>query len=390
MKIYLDNNRTTFVPKEVIEAMLPYFGEKYGNPAGLYSLALEADEAVERARDYIGQCIGADGEEITFTSGGTEANNLAVLGTALANKEKGKHIITTKIEHPSVLEAFRHLEREGFRVDYIGVDEEGFVDLDALEKVLDEETTLVSIMYVNHVIGTIEPLEEISRILSRQKKKIYLHTDAVEAFGKIEVNVDKLGVDMLSMSSHLIHGPKGVGALYVRKGTPVQPQSFGSSSLFRLRPGVENVPGIVGFHKAAEIAHSGLDEYRAHVREVRDHLIRRIEEEIPDARFIGPRGKKRSPYNANFSFRYVEGEALTLQLDMYGIAVATGSACASQNLKVNYVLLEIGLKHEEAHGSIRFSLSRYNTIEEMDYVVEKLSESYIALRKVSAYKPRSV
>jgi cysteine desulfurase len=391
MQAYLDNNTATRVPKEVVDAMLPYFTESYGNPSGLYILALEADEVIEAGQDEIANRIGAERGEITFTTGATEANNLAIRGVAIANKHRGKHMVTSKVEHPSVLNTFRALEKEGFEVTYIDVDEEGIVKLDELEKALRPDTQLVSIMAVNHVIGSMMPIKAIGELLGKRssENKPYFHVDAAEMYGKLPISVQDAGIDMLSISGHMIHGPKGSGALYTRGKTRIRPQVWGSSSKFDLKPGVENTPAIAGLTKASQLAFEGMDGHLAHVRGLSKSLMDGIEDQIDDARLNGPTmsGGKRSPYNVNYTFKYAEGEAITLQLDMYGISVATGSACASQLLQVNYVLTAIGLKHEDAHGSIRFSLSRHNTLEEMDYTVQSLAAAYEVLKKVSAFKP---
>lgn len=380
--IYFDNCRTTVVPKEVIEAMMPYFSEKYGVSSGLYSLAMEANDALEKVQKIISKSINAKQNEIVFTSGATEANNLAIKGVAYANKDIGNHIITTRIEHPSVLDVCKELEKQGFKVDYLDVDSKGFVDLNQLKKLITDKTILVSVMHVNHVIGTIEPIEEIGKLLKKQNHKVYFHTDVAESYTKIPVDVEKMNVDLLSMSSHKVHGPKGVGALFIKEGTRIKPMFQGAESFSEIRPGSENVPGIVGFGKAVELAFEKFDEYRKHVIKLREKLIAGIEKNFPDAVLNGSR-KNRSPYNANFSFKNVEGEALTLQLDMNGIAVATGSACVSRKLKANYVLLAIGLKPEDAHGSIRFCLSRYNTEEEIERTIKILKKVYENLLRIS-------
>ncbi len=387
MQVYLDNNTATRVPKEVLDAMLPYFTESYGNPSGLYTLALEADEIVEKGQEEIASRIGAERDEITFTTGATESNNLAIKGVAYANRHRGTHLLTSKVEHPSVLNTFKALEKEGFKVDYIGVDKYGLVNLDELKGLLTDETQLVSIMAVNHVIGTIMPIAEIGKLLAEREKRPYFHVDAAELYGKMPVNVNDANIDLMSISGHLIHGPKGSGALYSRKRTRIRAQVHGSSSKFVLKPGLENTPAIAGFTKASQMAFAGMEDHLSHVKGLSSQLMKGIESGIEDAQFNGPRGEARSPYNVNYTFKYAEGEAITLQLDMYGISVATGSACASQLLQVNYVLTEIGLQHEDAHGSIRFTLSRYNTRKEIEYTVKSLAEAYEVLKKVSAFKP---
>jgi cysteine desulfurase len=387
MQAYLDNGNTTPVLKEVVGAMLPYFSEKYGHPLFIYSLGREANEAVEEASELIANTIGASADELTFTSGATDANDLAVRGVAYANKDRGKHLIVSKIENPSVLRVTEELEKQGFRVDYLDVDKEGFVDLEKLESLIDEETTLVSIMHVSDEIGTIEPLEEIGALLNEQKHKIYFHTDAAASYARAPIDVGGANVDLLSISSHKIHGPKGVGILYIRKGTKIEPVNYGYLSLSKLRPGTENVPGIVGFAKAAELAFENFDADVKHMRRLRDKLMSGIEDGIEHVVLHGPRGDKRSPANVNYSFKYVEGESVMMQLDFRGISVATGSACATRKLEPSHVLTAIGVDPVVAHGAIRFTLSKLNTEEEIDYTLEALPEVIENLRKISPMKP---
>lgn len=388
--IYLDNERTTIVAKEVIEAMLPYMNEYYGHPASLHTLGQQAYEAIEQSAETIAETINAKSDEIVFTSCGTEANDFAIRGIAYANRNRGNHIITTKIEHPSIMRITEELAKQGFKIDYLEVDKEGFIDIGQLENLLTDETILVSVMHINHEIGTIEPIKEVGKLLRERKRKIYFHVDAQSSYTKIPIDVQDFNIDLLTLSSHKIHGPKGVGALYIRQGTKIEPILKGYISVQRLRPGTENVPGIVGFAKAAEIAFAGLEKFVSHMRTLRDKLIKGIEDNIPEVLLHGPRGDKRSPSNVNFSFKYIEGESITLHLNMYGICVSTGSACASRKLEPSHVLTAIGVPPEIAHGSIMFSLSRYNTEEEIDYVLDVLPKVIGKLRSISPLTPESL
>jgi cysteine desulfurase len=390
MKAYLDNGSTTPVAKEVVDAMLPYFTEKFGHPIFLYSLGQEAADAVERAQKTIAETVNAKPEEIIFTSGATEANDIAIRGVALANRGRGNHIITTKVENPSVLRVCETLEKSGFKVDYLPVDREGFVKLDELKKVITDKTTLVSVANVNDEIGTIQPIEEIGKILHEQKRKIFLHVNAAAGYGRVPIDVEKAGIDLMSLSSHKIHGPKGVGALYIRKNTAIQPIAYGYVSMFTLKPGTENVPGIVGFAKAAELAFEGFERYVGHMKKLRERLIAGIEGKISYIVFHGPRGEKRSPANANISFKGIEGESLQLHLDLNGISVATGSACSTRKLEPSHVMTAIGIKPEVAHSATRFTLSRYNTAEEIDYAIEVLPQVVEKLRKISPVNPEDI
>jgi len=391
MRVYLDNNTASMTAPEVLEVMKSYFSEKYATPSGLYGMALEADEVIAGSRERVASSLNAPSADIHFTSSGSEANFISVAGVALANRDRGRHLITTKIEHPSVQNVFRSLEREGFKVDYLPVDHEGIVDLEVLKGALSKETILASIMTVNHVVGSIQPIKDIADIVhSNPGPGTYLHTDAVAGYGKIPIDVHDLGIDALSINARVINGPPGMGAVYVRKGTRVQPVVFGSSSTSKLRPGSENVPGIAGFAKAVDLSFDTgtAPKHSDQISKTRDYLVKLIEERVPEHQLNGPEpGPNRVPDNANYSFTGVEGEALTLHLDMNGIAIATGSACASRQLQANYVLLAMGRKHEDAHSSLRFTLSRYNTVEEMEYVSDKLSEAYDSLRKISVYRP---
>ncbi|KUO42949.1 MAG: cysteine desulfurase NifS [Hadesarchaea archaeon YNP_N21] len=387
MKVYLDNGSTTRVANEVLEAMLPYFVEEIGHPIFIYSLGQAAADAVERSQKIIAKTLNANQEEIVFTSGATESNDIAIRGTAYANKKSGNHIITTKVENPSVLRTCERLEKEGFKVDYLNVDPQGFVNVEQLEEKINENTILVSVAHVNDEIGTIEPIEEIGKILDEQKHKIYFHVNAAASYARVPLDVKRMRIDLLSISAHKIHGPKGVGALYVREGTKIEPINYGYISLFPLRPGTENVPGIVGFAKAAELAFDDFDVQVEKMRKLRDRLMVGIEERIPHVVLHGPRGEKRSPANVNYSFKYVEGESVVLHLDLNGISAATGSACSTRKLEPSHVLTAIGVRPEIAHGAIRFTLSRYNTEQEIDYVLEVLPKVIDGLRKISPIKP---
>ncbi|KXB02339.1 hypothetical protein AKJ44_00680 [candidate division MSBL1 archaeon SCGC-AAA261F17] len=386
MKAYLDNGNTTPVAEEVVEAMLPYLTEKYGHPLFIYSLGREANETVESASESIANTVGAKGSELTFTSGATEANDLAVRGIAKANKSKGKHIITSRVENPSVLRITEELERRGFKVDYLDVDSEGFIDLKQLGDLITNETILVSIIHASDEIGTIEPLKEVGEILEDQDHKVFFHTDAAASCARIPIDMDEMNLDLISISAHKIHGPKGIGALIAREGVKIEPINYGYLSLSNLRPGTENMPGIVGFQKAAELAFEDFDSKIDHMKKLRDKLMDGIEEKITETILHGPRGDDRSPANVNYSFKRVEGESILMQLDMRGISVATGSACATRKLEPSHVLTAIGVKPAVAHGAIRFTLSRMNTEKEIDYTLEVLPEVVEKLRELSPIK----
>lgn len=376
MKVYLDNAATTRTDPEVVKAMLPYFTEKYGNASSLHEFGREAKETLDRAREIVAKKINALPEEIIFTSGGSESDNLALKGVAYFNREKN-HLITSKIEHPAVLSICKELEKEGFKVSYLNVDKDGLVDLEELESSITDKTSLVTIMHANNEIGVIQPIAEIAKIC--KKHKVLFHTDAVQSFTKANIDVKKQGIDLASFSSHKIHGPKGVGALFIRKGVKIKKQIFGGHHEFNLRAGTENIPAIVGFARAVELANNIHIE---RMTKLRDKLINEIIKNISDVSLNGSR-EKRLCNNANVSFKYVEGESLLLHLDMRGISVSTGSACSSHSLKPSHVLMAIGLKPEIAHGSIRFTLSRYTTEEEIDYTVKNLKGIVENLRKIS-------
>ena len=367
-RVYLDNSATTRMSDEVRDAMRPYCDEKYGNASSLYARGRESAEAIEKAREQVAGAIGADTKEVIFTSGGTEADNIAIIGAAHAYREHGDHIITSGIEHPAVMEAAEHLKLEGFSVTHVPVDKYGILDLDALNGAITANTILISIMHVNNEIGTIQPIEEIGKIT--KENGIVLHSDAVQSFGKIDVNVDRLGVNLLTLSGHKIHGPKGAGALFVRKGTKLKALMYGGGQERGLRSGTENVPAIVGMGQACEAAARDLRKNAAHMTRLRDRLLDGIMKE-EYVRLNGHR-TKRSPNNVNISFHFIEGESLVLMLDAQGVEASTGSACSSKELQPSHVLLATGLKPEQAHGSLRFTNSQYNTEEEIDYVLEIL------------------
>lgn len=378
--IYLDNAATTKTAPEVVEAMLPYFTEHFGNPSSVYGFAAANKEVITRQREIIADTLGAKSNEIYFTAGGSESDNWALIATAEAYASKGKHLITSKIEHHAILHTCEYLEKKGFEVTYLDVDENGIVDLEQLKSAIREDTILISIMYANNEIGTIQPIREIGAIA--HEHGILFHTDAVQAFGQVPINVDEDQIDMLSASGHKLNGPKGIGFLYIRKGVKIRSFIHGGAQERRRRAGTENVPGIVGFGKAVERAVSTMEARTKKERELRDYLIERIEKEIPYCRLNGDR-TKRLPNNVNFSFRFIEGESLLIMLDMKGICASSGSACTSGSLDPSHVLLAIGLPHEIAHGSLRMTLSEETTKEDLDYVVENLKEIVSNLRSMS-------
>lgn len=375
MKAYLDNAATTMVAKEVVAAMLPYMNETYGNASSLHSFGVEAKKALEEARGKIAEKIGAENSQIIFTSGGTESDNLAIRGACLANPGK-KHIITSKIEHPAVLNTCQDLEKAGYKVTYLNVDGEGFVSLDALEKAIIKDTLLVSIMHANNEIGTVQDIEAIGKVC--RKHGVLFHSDAVQSFCKEDIDVAKMNIDMLSISSHKIHGPKGVGALFVREKQMIKPIMSGGAHESGKRPGTENVAGAVGFAAAAGLAKNADIEY---MRGLRDWLIGEMEK-IPHTKVNGSKVKKLCN-NVNVTFQGIEGESLLLHLDRKGVAVSTGSACSSHSLKPSHVLMALGIKQEESHGSIRVTISRYTTKEEIEYAAGCIKEVVEKLRKLS-------
>ncbi len=377
--IYLDNAATTKTAPQVVEAMLPYLSEQYGNPSAVYSLGSSAKKAVNQAKRTIAAAIGAKQEEIYFTSGGTEADNWALKAAAEACAGKGRHIITTRIEHHAVLHTCEYLEKEGCEITYLKVDQDGLVDIRELRAAIRPDTILISIMFANNEIGTIEPIEEIGAIA--KENGILFHTDAVQAFGQIPINVEALHIDMLSASGHKMNGPKGIGFLYIRSGIKLGALLHGGAQERNRRAGTENVPGIAGLEAAVTRAMKGMEEKAARESKLRDYLIERIEKEIPHCRLNGHR-TKRLPGNVNFSFLYAEGESILIMMDMKGICVSSGSACTSGALDPSHVLLALGLKQEEARGSLRLTLSEENTREELDYTVESLKEILQRLRNL--------
>lgn len=378
--IYLDNAATTKTKPEVVEAMLPYFTEFYGNPSSIYDFSTPCKQAVLKARETIAASIGADAKDIYFTAGGSESDNWAIKATAEAYQAKGNHIITTKIEHHAVLHTCEYLEKRGFEVTYLDVDEFGMVRLEDLKNAIRPTTILISIMFANNEIGTIEPIKEIGEIA--KEHGILFHTDAVQAYGHVPIQVDEMHIDMLSASGHKINGPKGIGFLYIRKGVKSRSFVHGGAQERKRRAGTENVPGIVGFGKAAEIAAATMETRAKYERELRDYLMERVLAEVPYVRINGHR-TNRLPNNVNFAFQFIEGESLLIMLDSKGICGSSGSACTSGSLDPSHVLLAIGLPHEIAHGSLRLTLSEENTKEEMDFVVESIKTIVERLRSMS-------
>lgn len=378
--VYLDNAATTSTKKEVVDAMYPFFTESFGNPSSVYDFAAKNKKAVNDSRQTIADALHADVRDIYFTAGGSESDNWALIATAEAYENKGKHIITSKIEHHAILHTCDYLESRGFEITYIDVDENGILKLDELKKAIRPDTILISVMFANNEIGTIQPIKEIGGIA--KEHDILFHTDAVQAFGQIPINVDELHIDMLSASGHKLHGPKGIGFLYIRKGLKLRSFIHGGAQERKRRAGTENVPGIVGLGKAVSIAVETMDERIKHETEVRDYMIEKIKKTIPYCRLNGDR-TKRLPNNVNFSFQFVEGESLLIMLDMEGICASSGSACTSGSLDPSHVLLAIGLPHEIAHGSLRMTLSEETTIEDADYVIDKLQGIVAKLRSMS-------
>ena len=378
--IYLDNAATTKVADSVVDAMLPYFKEYYGNASSIYQLGAKSKEALDESREYIAGTLGAKTNEIYFTAGGSESDNWAIKATADAYAQKGKHIITSAIEHHAVLHTCEYLEKHGYEVTYVGVDENGVIKLDELKAAIRPDTILISVMFANNEIGTIQPIKEIGEIA--KEHDILFHTDAVQAYAQVPINVDEMHIDMLSASGHKLNGPKGIGFLYIRKGIKIRSFVHGGQQERGRRAGTENIPGIVGLAAAAKRSFSMLEEKMQKEIELRDYLISRIEAEIPYCRLNGDR-KKRLPNNVNFSFQFIEGESMLILLDSKGIAASSGSACTSGSLDPSHVLLAIGLPHEIEHGSLRLTMSEENTKEEMDYVVEQLTAILERLRSMS-------
>ena len=378
--IYLDNAATTKTAPEVVDAMLPYFSEYYGNASTIYSLGAENKKAMDHARQTIADSLGAKPEEIYFTAGGSESDNWALKATAEAYASKGKHIITTKIEHHAILHTCEYLEKRGFEITYLNVDRDGLISLDELKAAIRPDTILISVMFANNEIGTIEPIAEIGEIA--KEHGVLFHTDAVQAYAQVPINVDEMHIDMLSASGHKLNGPKGIGFLYIRKGVKIRSFVHGGAQERSRRAGTENIPGIVGLGAAVERAMRIMDTKTRKEIELRDYLIGRLENEIPHCWLNGHR-TKRLPNNINFSFLFIEGESMLIMLDMKGICASSGSACTSGSLDPSHVLLAIGLKHEEAHGSLRLTLSEESTKEEMDIVAEEVKKIVQRLRDMS-------
>ncbi len=378
--IYLDHAATTPVKEAVLEAMHPWFSEKYGNASTIYSLGRESKKAIEESREKIAAGIGAEPKEIYFTGSGTEADNWAIIGTAYANSKRGRHIITSSIEHHAVFHTCQYLEGQGFEVTYLPVDTNGLISIDQLSQAIRKDTILITIMTANNEIGTIQPIAEAGRLA--KQKGIYFHTDAVQAIGNIPIDVDKMNIDMLTLAGHKFYGPKGIGALYIRKGIKVTPFIHGGGQERGKRASTENVPAIVGIGKAMEIAVKNMNAYNAKLLNLREQTINRIFDKIPFARLNGDR-VKRLPGNVNISFEFIEGESLLLMLDLKGIAASSGSACTSGSLDPSHVLLAIGLPHEIAHGSLRLTFGESNTEEDVDYLIEVLPSLVAKLREMS-------
>jgi len=382
--VYMDHAATTFMKPEVLAAMAPYFSRYFGNPSSLYRFARESRKGVEEARSQVATALGAEPEEISFCAGGSEADNWAIKGVASALREKGDHIITTAIEHHAVLHTCEALEKQGYRVTYLPVDEFGRVDPGDVEDAITDRTILVSVMTANNEIGTVQPITEIGRVAHAHG--VLFHTDAVQAVGAVPIDVDALGIDLLSLSGHKFYGPKGTGALYIRRGTRIESLIHGGGQERGRRAGTENVPGIAGLGRAIELATADIEGHNRRIAAMRDRLIRGVLGSIPDTRLNG-HPKQRLQNNANFSFRYVEGESILLLLDAHGIAASTGSACSSASLEPSHVLLAIGLPHEEAHGSLRLTLGDANTEDDVDYILEVLPEVIGRLRQISPLTP---
>jgi cysteine desulfurase len=408
-RIYLDHAATTSLDERVLEAMLPYLRDHWGNPSSLYAEAQEARRGLEGARRSIAEVLGCKPQELVFTSGGSESDNLALRGAAYAARRQGRgeHIITTAIEHHAVLHAAERLEEEGFRVTYLGVDGEGFIDLQDLEDAVTEDTALVSIMYLNNEVGTIEPIEEAAAVVKAKNPRAVFHTDAVQAAGMLDLNVDRLGVDMLSLAAHKFYGPKGVGALYVRQRTPIQWQQLGGGQEKNRRAGTENVAGVVGMAKALELAYAELEARNAHARALRDRLLTEVPQRIPHLHITGPKPKPahpeepsdgsarriagrlegRAPNNASFCFEYLEGEAILIALDLAGIAASSGSACTSGSLEPSHVLTAMGVPEDLARGSLRLTVGKDNTPDQIKHVLEVLPGIVSRIRSLSPAWP---
>lgn len=379
-RIYFDHSATTPVDAEVAKLTVEYMTEKFGNASSVHAFGREARKAIDEARDKVAALLNANSNEIFFTSGGTEGDNLALKGIAFANRKKGNHIITSAIEHHAILHTCEYLEKQGFTVTYLPVDEYGMVSIEELKNAITDKTILISIMFANNEVGTIQPVKEIGQLA--REKGVYFHTDAVQAVGSYPIDVKELNIDLLSFSGHKFHGPKGIGGLYVRKGVRIEAIQHGGAHERNMRAGTENVPGIVGLGKACEIAKNEMDKKIAHISALRNKLIQGVMEKIPHTKLNG-HPTKRLPGSANFSFLFLEGESLLLNLDLKGIAASSGSACTSGSLDPSHVLLAMGLTHEVAHGSLRLTLGRGNTQEEVDYCLEVLPEIVDRLRQMS-------
>ena len=378
--VYLDYSATTPVKEEVLNEMIPYFTEKFGNPSSLYDKGLESKDAITEARERVASLINARAGEVFFTAGGTESDNWAVFGSAEALKSKGNHIITTKIEHHAMLHSCEFLEKQGYDITYLSIDKDGYISLDELEKAITDKTVLISIMMVNNEIGTVQPIKEACAIA--KKHGVLFHTDAVQALGNVEIDVKDLGIDLMSMSSHKIYGPKGTGALYIRKGVRIANYLHGGAQENRKRAGTENLPGIIGFGKAAELSKANFENHVKHCSELRNYLKDRILNEIPDT-YVNGTMEHRHPGNLNITFKYIEGESILLLLNQFGISVSTGSACSSTSLNPSHVLTALGVPVEMIHGTIRFTVGDFTTKEDIDYVVENLKTIVSRLRELS-------
>ncbi len=384
--VYLDYSATTPVKEEVLKEMIPYFTEKFGNPSSLYDKGLESKDAVNHAREQLAALINADPKEVYFTAGGTEADNWAVFGVADKLKEKGNHIITTQIEHHAMLHSCAFLEKQGYEITYLGIDKDGRISLEELENAITDKTILISVMMVNNEIGTVQPIKEIGKIAKAHK--VIFHTDAVQALGNVPIDVKDMGIDLMSMSSHKIYGPKGEGALYMRKGLRISNFIHGGAQENNKRAGTENLTGIVGFGKAAELAKANFENHVKHCSELRNYLVERVLSEIPDTQLNGTMDG-RHPGNANITFKFIEGESILLLLNQFGISVSTGSACSSTSLEPSHVLVALGVPVEMIHGTVRFTVGDFTTREDIDYVVDNLKlivEKLRALSPINAQK----
>lgn len=378
--VYMDYSATTYVKPEVLEEMIPYFTEKFGNPSSFYGISRETKRAIDTARQKVAKGLNCDADEIYFTGGGSEADNWAIKGIASAHKNKGNHIITTKIEHHAVLHTCQYLEKNGFDVTYLDVDSEGFINLEDLKNAITDKTILVSIMFANNEIGTIQPIKEIGEIC--RENKVFFHTDAVQAVGNVPIDIKDMNIDMLSLAGHKIYGPKGIGVLYIKKGIKIDNLIHGGAQEKNRRAGTENIAGIVGLGKAMELATSNIEEHMKKMSVLRDRLIDGLLK-IPYTNLNGPRGEKRLPGNVNVRFRFIEGESILLSLDFKGVCASSGSACTSGSLDPSHVLLAIGLPHELAHGSLRLTLGAGSTEEDVDYVLEVTPPIIERLRNMS-------